>query len=108
MGGDESGAGARRCEPCGATYYGNGYEKGGRTYVYAKDHLGSVREVLDATGTVVARYEYDFWGVRSKLGGSGETPLGYEGHYTQAETGLVLAPYRACDPERGGGYRGIR
>ena len=52
------------------TYYGNGYEEGGRTYVYAKDHLGSVREVFDATGVVVARYEYDFWGVRSKLGGS--------------------------------------
>jgi len=47
----------------------------------------------------VARYEYDFWGVRSKLGGSAETPWGYTGHYTHAETGLVLAPYRAYDPE---------
>ena len=80
------------------TYYGNGYEEGGRTYVYAKDHLGSVREVLDATGAMVARYEYDFWGVRSKLGGSVETPWGSTGHYTHAETGLVLAPYRAYDP----------
>ncbi len=51
------------------TYYGNGYGEGGRTYVYAKDHLGSVREVLDATGAVLARYEYDFWGVRNKSGG---------------------------------------
>ena len=42
-------------------YYGNGYEAGGRTYVYAKDHFGSVREVLDATGAVVARFDYDFW-----------------------------------------------
>ena len=83
------------------TYYGSGYEEGGRTYVYVKDHSGSVREVLDATGTVVARYDYDFWGVRSKLGGSAETPWGYTGHYTHAETGLVLAPYRAYDPETG-------
>jgi RHS repeat-associated protein len=57
--------------------------------------------MLDATGAVVARYEYDFWGVRSKLGGSVETPWGYTGHYTHADTGLVLAPYRAYDPETG-------
>ena len=52
------------------TYYGNGDEEGGRTYVYAKDHLGSVREVLDATAAVVGRYEYDFWGrpLRQALG----------------------------------------
>jgi YD repeat-containing protein len=44
------------------TSYGNGDEEGGLTHVYSKDHLGSVREVLDATCAVVAPYEYDFWG----------------------------------------------
>jgi RHS repeat-associated protein len=84
------------------TYYGDGFEEGGKIYVYAKDHLGSVREVVDAAGGVVAaRYDYDLWGGRSKLAGNAETPWGYTGHSTHAETGLVLALYRAYDPDTG-------
>ena len=38
-------------------------------YFYTFDHLGSVRELLDNTGAVRARYEYDVWGNRTKLSG---------------------------------------
>ena len=36
--------------------------KGDKAYYYYKDHLGSVRVVVDNTGAVVASYDYDAWG----------------------------------------------
>ncbi len=37
-------------------------ERGGQTYYYHRDALGSVTEVSDATGAIVERYEYDVYG----------------------------------------------
>jgi len=31
-------------------------------YYYSRDHLGSIREMTDSTGGLVARYDYDPWG----------------------------------------------
>lgn len=52
-----------------ATYtYGQGMdeplmmERGGQTYTYHRDALGSVTEVSDVTGTIIERYEYDVYG----------------------------------------------
>ena len=36
--------------------------KGEKAYYYYKDHLGSVRAVIDEEGSVVAGYDYDAWG----------------------------------------------
>jgi RHS repeat-associated protein len=65
-----------------------------------KDHLGSTRVVLDGAGATVASYDYDPWGVRRKLSGSGEEGVGYTGHWTH-ESGLVMAPYRVYEPGLG-------
>jgi RHS repeat-associated protein len=65
---------------------------------YTKDHLGSIRELVDGTGTVRARYDYAPYGERTKLSGDLEADFGYTGHYTHAGSGLVLAPYRGYDP----------
>jgi uncharacterized protein RhaS with RHS repeats len=32
---------------------------------YARDHLGSIREVTSSLGSLVARYDYDAWVNRS-------------------------------------------
>ena len=37
---------------------------------YRTDHLGSIREVIDSTGTLTARYDYDAWGVLEPVSGS--------------------------------------
>jgi RHS repeat-associated protein len=63
--------------------------------------LGSVREVVDATGTLRARYDYDAWGNRTKLSGDLEADFGFTGHLHHKQTGLILTHYRAYDPRLG-------
>jgi len=40
-------------------YYGEGVQIGANNYFYTRDHLGSIREMVDTTGAVRARYSYD-------------------------------------------------
>jgi RHS repeat-associated protein len=68
---------------------------------YVRDHLGSVRELVDAEGRVRARYDYGLWGERHKLAGDLETSAGYTGHYYHAPSALHLAPYRAYSADLG-------
>jgi RHS repeat-associated protein len=68
---------------------------------YTRDHLGSIRELTDASGAVRARYDYDPFGVTTKVTGDLEADFGYTGHYRHAVSGLYLAPYRANDPAIG-------
>jgi RHS repeat-associated protein len=71
------------------------------SFYYTKDHLGSIREVLDATGTLRARYDYDAWGQRTKLSGDLDADFGFTGHLHHKQTGLILTHYRAYDPRLG-------
>lgn len=73
---------------------------GGTPLYYFRDHLGSVRDVAD-NAAARARYSFDPWGCRVRTSGDVETPVGYTGHFTHEPSGLVLAPYRAYDPELG-------
>ena len=68
-------------------------------YYYTRDHLGSVREVVDDSGAVKARYSYDPWGRRSKIEGEEdfEVEFGYTGHHFHEESKLHLTWYRAYD-----------
>ena len=65
------------------------------------DHLGNVRELLDSTGTVRARYDYDVYGKRTKISGDLNSDFGFTGHYEHAPSTLTLAPFRAYDAVMG-------
>ncbi|MBL9169181.1 MAG: hypothetical protein JNN07_15685 [Verrucomicrobiales bacterium] len=69
------------------------------TFFYTRDHLGSIREVTDAIGSVRARYAYDPYGRRSKLAGDVQADFGFGGMLFASEVGLSLTPFRAYDPE---------
>jgi len=74
------------------------------SYFYTRDHLGSIREMTDSAGALVARYEYDPFGRRSAnliTSGAVEADFGYTGHYFHAPSGLHLAVYRAYDADTG-------
>jgi RHS repeat-associated protein len=66
-------------------------------YFYMRDHLGSIREMTDSTGLIKARYDYDPWGNRIKLGGGQDADFGFSGHYYHPPSNLHLALYRAYD-----------
>lgn len=88
-----------------ARYYGNGEVRIGGAdagnYFYTRDHLGSIRELVDSTGTVRARYDYTPYGERIKLSGDLDSQWGYTGHFTHTPSDLVLTLYRAYDPGLG-------
>jgi RHS repeat-associated protein len=69
-------------------------------HFYAKDHLGSIRDVLDQAGNTVVSYDYDPYGELTN------TPptvpeFGYAGMQYHAGSGLYLTLYRAYDPQTG-------
>ncbi len=50
------------------------------TYVPVKDATGSIVQLLDTSGNVVADYHYDAWGVRTAAGpAAGACPFGFAG-----------------------------
>lgn len=69
-------------------------------YYYGKDHLGSIRELMNSSGTVVGRHDYDPYGSRT-FSGTVQADFGYTGHYVHSRSGLVLTLYRAYAPEQG-------
>ena len=91
-------------------YFGSGMEiTGGPStgeYLYLRDHLGSIREMTDNDSSAVlrARYDFDLWGERSAnliSTGAAEADFAFTGHFFHPQSGLILAPYRAFDPETG-------
>jgi RHS repeat-associated protein len=70
-------------------------------YYYSRDHLGSVREVTNATGAVKAQYDYDAWGKQVVVTGNMSFDFGFTGHYRHAASNLYVTLYRAYDPALG-------
>ena len=65
---------------------------------FTRDHIGSVREVTTADGTLIARYDYKPYGERVQVSGTYAAAKGYTGHDYHADSGLILTRYRAYDP----------
>lgn len=78
-----------------------GEQHGTDNYVYTRDHLGSVRELLDGSGTIRARYEYDSYGRHSKVSGDKEAVFGFTGHFIHVSSSLLLTTGRAYDSSFG-------
>jgi len=95
-------------------FYGEGEQRvsgaDAGNYYYTRDHLGSIREVVNQTGVLQARYDYDAYGKRSIhyqcSGYLNGCNFGYTGHVTLAslaagQSELVLTHFRAYDPQLG-------
>jgi RHS repeat-associated protein len=76
--------------------------KGGRTYRLIKDHLGSVRLVVDtADGTIVQEMRYDAWGNVTYDSNPGFQPFGFAGGLYDPQTRLVRFGARDYDAQLG-------
>ena len=79
-------------------YYPQGVIIAGASYYYTRDYLGSIRELVDGSGVVQARYDYDPYGQRSAnliANSTVTSDFGFTGFYYHAPSGLNLAPFRA-------------
>lgn len=82
-------------------YSGLGEQIGGVNYYYTTDHLGSVREMIDDTGAIRARYTYDPFGQKTKVLGDLESTFGFTGFLWHEPSSLNLTIYRGYDTEIG-------
>jgi RHS repeat-associated protein len=74
----------------------------GVTYRLIKDHLGSVRWVLNAiTGEVAQHLDYDAFGRVTLDTNPGFQPFGFAGGLYDSDTGLVHSGAREYDPNTG-------
>jgi RHS repeat-associated protein len=64
-----------------------------------RDHLGTLTDVSDFNGDLLARYTYDPWGRRTLAAGTDVTAIGFTGHRWQANGALWLTQYRVYDPD---------
>ena len=70
-------------------------------YFYTRDHLGSIRELTDSTGSIRARYSYDPFGRPTHLTGDLDTDFGFAGMLYLVELSLGVTRFRAYDPNIG-------
>jgi RHS repeat-associated protein len=73
----------------------------GQGYYYTRDHLGSVREMLNSSGSIVSRLSYDPYGKMTVVSGTNLPTKQYANYYAHAASGLNLTKYRAFDPNTG-------
>jgi RHS repeat-associated protein len=76
---------------------------GTNQYYWMKDHLGSIREMINNSPAVVAEMSYDPFGVVSYPSGtpSVNSDFGYAGYYNHPPSGLLLTATRAYMPSIG-------
>lgn len=71
-------------------------------YYLACDQVGSPRAVVDASGAIVKRIDYDSFGnILADTISSFEVPFGFAGGLHDRDTGLVRFGYRDYDPDTG-------
>jgi len=61
-------------------YYAQGAQIGSTNYYYTRDHLGSIREMIDSSEVMHARYDYDPYGRRTKVSGDLDSDFAYAGY----------------------------
>jgi len=81
-------------------FYDQGEQISGTSYYYTFDHLDSIREMTDSSGTVHANYDWDAFGNQVKLAGDMDSDFGFTGFYVERTVNLDLTHYRAYDPDK--------
>ncbi|WP_162568587.1 RHS repeat domain-containing protein [Variovorax sp. SRS16] len=87
--------------PVSKRYFAQGVVQDGVPFRYISDSLGSVRQLVDAGGRTRARYDFEPYGGRNKVGGDLDTDFAFAGLFGHGSSGLNLAVYRGYDPQRG-------
>jgi RHS repeat-associated protein len=71
---------------------------GGTALYLHQDQQSSTRLLTNSGGTKEASFTYDAYGNQTGHTGTATTPLGYDGQYTSADSGLIYLRTRTYDP----------
>ncbi|MEW6159489.1 MAG: RHS repeat-associated core domain-containing protein, partial [Verrucomicrobiota bacterium] len=85
-------------------FFPQGVQINGSNFFYTRDHLGSIREVLDSSGTLKFRNSFDPFGRRTTVfaaSGFATPDFGFSGHFEHTGSKLLLPIFRAYDPDLG-------
>lgn len=99
--------GNRRCEARNASsvvtaqYFSRGETISGTSYYWDLDHLGSIREMTNSSGSVVWQQSFDPYGRATTLVSTTPSDFGYAGYYFHTPSGLSLTRTRAYSPSLG-------
>jgi hypothetical protein len=80
--------------------FGLGEQVNGSGQFFTANHQGSITEVSNSAGTVVAGFTFEPWGRRTLVSGTDLTQTGFTGHSWQADGEVWLTLYRAYDISR--------
>lgn len=78
-------------------YFDQGFADAGALYYYGQDHLGSIKNLTDATGTIQAQLDYGLYGEVTEVNGQTQPDFAYTGLFYHQRSGLYFAKYRAYD-----------
>ena len=81
-------------------------------YIYRKNLLGDITDIIDSNGNIIVKYVYDAWGNHKVCNPNGSenasesfignlNPFRYRGYYYDEETGLFWCNSRYYNPEWG-------
>ncbi|HEY9755253.1 MAG TPA: LysM peptidoglycan-binding domain-containing protein [Oculatellaceae cyanobacterium] len=82
-------------------YYSLGEYRGANKYFYFTDHLGSVWNVADSSGSIVGNLSYSPYGQQMVLNGTVIPDMGFTGCYHHLASGLILTLSRPYNPASG-------
>jgi RHS repeat-associated protein len=75
-----------------------GEQRQGTNYYYFSDHLGSVREFVDAASALRAEYSYSPFGTATRRQGDLDSNFGFTYLLNHQPTATMFATYRVYDP----------
>ena len=70
-------------------------------HYYTRDHLASVREMVNGSGAIVSRLHYDTYGKMDIVSGTNLPTNQFTNDYYHTTSGLYLTKYRAYDSSAG-------
>jgi RHS repeat-associated protein len=82
-------------------FYEEGFQEGLQVFVYGRDHLRSVRDVVNSSGTVVSQYDFDPFGRTTHVSGTSDIAFGFTGHFVHAPSRQYLTLWRPYDATKG-------
>jgi RHS repeat-associated protein len=99
--------GSARCEERDGSsnvvkqFFGLGEVISGSSYCFDLDHLGSIREVTNSSGTIIYQQSYAPYGQSTTIVNTTPPDFGFASMYVHQRSGLNLTMFRAYSPSLG-------